>query len=596
MSEPTPSPFQSLPALFLHTCNTPGFTGWNHRVNGAWLHYSGDVLKQSLLHASLALRELGFIEGCGLGIIAPSSPRWILLDLAAQVCGGYTVPLFPNISSDNFSYQISDAPVHFLAVHDLNELDPLLRSKVCDFPKLLRMTADPSRSNPAGKDWDSLMALGESLANETSELWFRQRLESLAMDQVFSIIYTSGSTGVPKGVPLTHRNMLVQVEAICSFFPLDAHTDAALSILPVAHVFERMAVYYFLRSGIQVWFADDPKNAGVLLPEIRPSVLTVVPRILEKLYEKLAGAPAKTRGPKKWLLQWAIQVARSTDPLKPSWRRLLLEPLVYRKMREALGNRFKVIVSGSSALNPSVARFLLNIGLPVFEGYGLTECSPVVSACHPGCQQPGSVGPPLPHLEVRISEEGEVQVRGPSVFQGYHRRPDLNADICTADGFFRTGDKGILDPKGNLVLKGRLKEMHKTSTGKYVSPVPIELHLVRNPLIDAAQVFADNRKFPTALLFLGHAAAAQLLGKTGTEFDPARAITSRRVNARIAHHIKKMNRTLNEWERIGKWALVADEPSVENGLLTPTLKLRRQEVDNRYAPLIETLYPQADPM
>lgn len=587
-------PYNNLPALFWHTCERQEFKGWHYRDHHQWAHASAHELKTALLHTTLALKEMGFGPGQGLGIIAPSSPRWFLLDLAAQICGGYTVPLFPNISSENFRFQLQDAPVHILAIHDPEVIDPPLLGPISQFPQLIGLSH--SRSYPAQTTlWESLQETGRQQANDMGFAWFLNQISQLATDSVFSIIYTSGSTGQPKGVPLTHRNMLVQIEGICEMFPLQAGQDSALSVLPVAHVFERMAIYYFLRSGIEVWFADDPKNVGLYLPEIRPSVLTVVPRILERLYEKLCAAPNHTSGPKKWLLRFAIHKARFHDPSHKDWQMKLLEPLVYKKMRQALGNRFKLIVSGSSALNPAVGRFLLNAGFPIFEGYGLTECSPVVSACHPGHQKLGTVGPALPFLNLRISPEGEVQVKGESVFRGYHNRPDLQSDTFTPDGYFRTGDQGEFDSQGFLRLTGRLKELLKTSTGKYVRPVPIELELNRHPLIEAAQVFANNRKYVTTLLFLNLENAKVLLDRPYREFNPDRALQSNRIQLRIQNHIDRVNRKLSDWERIRKWKLVHAELNVEGGLLTPTLKLRRKEVEKRYIELIDSLYNGSEP-
>lgn len=579
----------SLPALFHSTCHSAVFSGWHFRKNDQWEHMDALELWRRVQCTSLGLRAWGFGVGQGLGIIAPSSPQWIILDIAAQICGGYTVPLFPNISSAHFQFQVQDAPVHWLAIDDLHLPDESLRAQVESFPRLITLAEQANL--PAGaRSWNALQAEGEKLLESEGDVWIDERMAAIDPHSVFSIIYTSGSTGTPKGVPLTHHSMLVQVQAIAHFFPLSPLDDSALSCLPVAHVFERMAIFYFLHSEIAVWFADDARHLGQYLPEVRPSVITVVPRILERLYEKLASAPSRARGPKKWLLQWAVRVARNTDPAKPCWRRRLLDPLVYRKMREALGNRFKVIVSGSSALNTTVSRFLLNAGFPVFEGYGLTECSPVVTACHPGHQKAGTVGPALAHLEVRLSSDNEVQVRGASVFHGYHNRPDLQADTFTDDGFFRTGDLGTLDADGYLKLTGRKKEMLKTSTGKYVRPVPIELELIRHPLIEQAQVIADNRKFVSALIFLEKENARLLLGKPNAQFDPTKATASRRIQARIAAHIRRVNRGLSEWERIRKWIIVADEPTIESGLLTPTLKLRRKEVEKHYNMQIDSLY------
>jgi long-chain acyl-CoA synthetase len=408
---------------------------------------------------------------------------------------------------------------------------------------------------------------------------------------VFSVIYTSGSTGMPKGVPLTQKNMMVHLRAIAQFFPLAPEDNhVCMSILPVAHVFERMAVLYFSGAGLPIYFADSPNNIGKYLPEIRPTVLTVVPRVLEKLYEKLVGAANQKKGPVKWLMKYAINKARKTDPNKVSLKGTIWDKLVYSKMRAALGDNFHLIMSGSSALNVSVNRFLRNIGLPLFEGYGMTECSPVISAEHHGHTRMGSVGKTINCITARISPEEEIQVKGESVFSGYLNRPDLNTEIFTEDGYFCTGDKGRIDEDGFVWITGRLKEMFKTSTGKYVSPVPIEQALCQRLIVEAAQVFAEGKKFTSAILFLNQEVVRAKLKKNEKDFVPEKALNSNRINLEIQKHIDSINRNLNEWEKIKKWKATFTVLSTENGLLTPTLKLRRRMVEKKFEHLVNEMY------
>jgi len=493
----------SLPILSLRAFRRPGFKGLFHRKHDEWICFDSENLQNSIYFLSLALREIGVGKGVGVGIIAPSSPQWLMIDIATQICGGYVVPLFSNISSEHFKFQIEEAHVKVLAIDSWEALSPEIYPLVNSMDALVHFSPLPdgvSHKNPFS--WNDFIEKGKKMDSEAEQQKYSERTENIAGDEIFSIIYTSGSTGTPKGVPLTQRNMALQLMAISEFFPVKQDYDICMSILPIAHVFERMVVYYFSCCGLPVYFADSPNNVGKYLPEIRPSIMTVVPRILEKLYEKLIDGANKKPWPIKWLVKYAINKAKNTDPSEKSLRNTIWDKVVYSKMRAALGDNFYLLVSGSSALSTPVNRFLRNIGLSLYEGYGLTETSPVISAECPGNKKMGSVGKPLHTLNVRISPEGEIQVKGPSVFGGYFNRPDLNHEVFTDDDFFRTGDKGYIDEDGYIWITGRLKEMFKTSTGKYVSPIPIEQSLCQRAFIEAAQVFAEGKKFTSALLFL----------------------------------------------------------------------------------------------
>jgi long-chain acyl-CoA synthetase len=584
---------KSIPALSMQAFRNPGFKGFYHREEDEWVRYDAENLQNSIYYLSLALREIGVEKGVGVGIIAPSSPKWAIVDQATQISGGYSVPMFSNISSEHFEFQAKDAQVKVLVIDSFDALSPQISQTISTIETLIYFTpfSHKEKKHKNAFFLSDFLEKGKKLDSEAERLKYEERIKSIASEEIFSIIYTSGSTGTPKGVPLTQGNMIVHLKSIGEFFPFSNPTENAhMSILPIAHVFERMALYYFSCIGMPIYFADNPQNVGKYLPEIRPSVLTVVPRVLEKLYEKLISAANQKPVPLRWLVKYAINKAKNTDPEKVSLKGTIWDKLVYSKFRQALGDNFTLVVSGASALNVSVNRFLRNIGLPIYEGYGMTECSPVISAEHPGSVKMGSVGRHLSCIDVRISPEDEIQVKGPSVFKGYHNRPDLNSEIFTDDGYFRTGDKGRIDGDGYIWITGRLKEMFKTSTGKYVSPIPIEQALCQRSFVEAAQVFAEQKKFTSAILFLNPEVVRTRLRRSEGEFSPEKALKSAKLNADLQKHVDAVNKHLNEWEKVKKWKAVFATLSTENGLLTPTLKLRRRVVERVFANEINEMY------
>jgi long-chain acyl-CoA synthetase len=590
-----PLQYTSLAHAFFANCDRENFAGWFHRTPNGWEHFSGTRLRQETQCLALAFRARGLTAGKSIGIVVNSCPEWIMADVATQLNQARVVPLFPNISAENFKYQCDDASVQVLLLNKLSDLSPAIGALMPNFKAVICLDRN-SELPPNGVYWDDLVKEGVELSRQPeSSLWLNQQMHSLNPDDVFSIIYTSGSTGVPKGVELTHRNMLSQIQVIKrDFLRLNVSTDVCLVVLPVAHAFERMSVYFYTLSGTKVYFADSPRHTAEIIREISPTVMTVVPRILERLYESMTAASEKICGIQKLVFEHAIALAKRRNPLE---RRGVLckiyDKLVYSKMREAMGGRFRLVISGGGALNKTICRFLLNVGFDVCEGYGLTECSPVVSVNRPGSARPGSVGQPLTHLQVKIGDHSEVLVKGDSVFKGYRNRPDLNAEIFTEDGFFRTGDQGYFDRDGFLYLTGRLKELLKTSTGKYVSPNPIELELGRHLLIEQALVVANDRKFASALIFLNPVNAKRFLKRTGNDFNLEKALKSRRIRESISRHVERVNSKLNHWEQIRRWTLIGDELTVESGLLTPTLKIRRSVAEARFAEEIEKMYEEA---
>lgn len=583
--------YPSLVSMFFATCSRNDFGGWYKRVDGEWLHYSRDFLRDSAIYLSIALNNRGLHPHDSVSIIAPSSPEWFIADIATQINHAQVAPLFPNISSENFKFQCDDSGAQILFVNTVEELDAPLHEFLGRF-KLVICIDKKSTLPENGIYWNNLIDEGKELAESNRYYsWVDDQIQSIRPDDLFSIIYTSGSLGSPKGVDLSQRNMLAQIQNLVELFPLDSQEDACLTILPVAHILERMAVYFYMLNGVRIYFGDTPKNVATMLTEVHPTVMIVVPRILERLYESMTIIGDKAKGPKRMVIQSAIKLAKISEPgKKRTLMQRVYDRLVYRRMRDALGGKFKLIVSGSCALNKSILRFLLNIGLPVYEGYGMTECSPVVSANCPKVSKAGTIGKPLSQLEVKIGDNSEIWVKGDSVFVGYHNDPVTNKRVFTEDGFFKTGDQGFFDSEDFLNFTGRIKELLKTSTGKYVCPSPIELEISRHPVIEQALVIANNRKFASAVVWLNPEGARRLLKFQKEEFSVEKALQSARVHEAINRHIARINKKLNHWEQIRKWTLIGDELTVESGLLTPTLKIRRKVAEEVYSQQIEAMY------
>jgi len=557
------------------------------RENNAWSEFTPPQILADIKSLAYALRELGVGPAFGVGIIAPSCPQWFIADLAIQTCQGWTVPLFPNLALATFRFECEDSNANILIVKNIPLLDQGLQADLENFKHVIAIENSGASENTLL--WNDLLQRGQILCDIDGGVWFSAQVAKIKSNDVATIIYTSGSTGVPKGVEITHRNLLFHCQSAAILYPQIPGVSRFLSVLPVAHVFERMAIYFIISTSCSVYFADDPKNVGVCLNEVHPTIMSMVPRILERVYEKLMNAPAQVHGLRRLLLKFALRYANTHNPSKKhSHLQPIYDRLVYARFRENLGNSLEQVICGSSALNPRVQRFLQNIGLNAYEGYGLTECAPVLAAGCITCNRFGSVGPAFPGVELRIAENGEVQAKTPGLMKGYHNRPEETASCFTQDGWFRTGDRGRIDTDGFLTLTGRIKEMFKTSTGKYVSPAPIEEALCRHPLLEYAVVIAENRKFPMALLFLNHAAAETYLQKQA--YDPNRALQSRHIRQRIERQVRRVNQKLNEWEKIRKWVLLIDTPTTESGLLTPTMKIRRHAIDEQYHDLIQKTY------
>ena len=560
------------------------------KINGQWVkHSSQDVLNQAN-KVSLGLMALGIRKGDKVAIISPNRPEWNFIDFGIQQLGAVSVPMYPTITEEDYRYIFSDAEVKLVFVADEN-----LYSRVQSAIKNLTGIQEVYTFNrvAGAKHWTEIRDLTNNGHEEQLGL-YRAEVDP---EDLLTLIYTSGTTGNPKGVMLTHRNLMSNVEASVPNVPVD-HTGRALSFLPMCHIYERMCIYLYMRSGISVYYAESMDTIGENLKEVKPHVFTTVPRLLEKVYDKIVNKGYELTGVKKKLFFWALNLGLKYDPNldQGPWYNAQLKlanNLIFNKWREALGGNIKLISSGAAALQPRLTRVFWAAGIPVVEGYGLTETSPVVSTSRiePENIRVGCVGKIIDGVEVKIADDGEILVKGPNVMKGYYNKPQLTAEVMDEEGWFHTGDIGELVEGQFLKITDRKKEMFKTSGGKYIAPQLIENKLKESALIEQAMVVGDGQKFPSVLLVpsfsaLQEWAKAQELTYT-SDVD---MITKAEVLNKFQKELDSFNEQFAQYERVKKFALLPVLWGIEGGEMTPTLKLKRKNIHAKYKDHIDRMY------
>jgi long-chain acyl-CoA synthetase len=578
-------PFSTLPGLLLYASQAyRNPAALLFKNGGRWCPIGSEEMAESVRQAGEQLIALGLRPGDRVGIASDSSPFWLMADLAALGAGAVTVPLFPNAAPDVVRHQILDSGMRFLFVEN-EELREAFSPFTGSVQHVLVLSSRRLQKL-APSDW----AAGEG----TVELGaWDQRVAALKPGNTATLIYTSGSTGLPKGVELTHDNIVSQVQAARDCFPLDAGKDRALSFLPLSHIFERMVAYYYLASGVSLAFAEDSKQAGFNLREVRPTVMTVVPRFLEKVHARVLELADSAGGIAHTLAVAAMKRATEKEEGAPrTWKDAVYERLVFRKIRAQMGGRLRFLISGSAALDPRLAKFFGNLGVPVYEGYGLTESSPVLTANFPGSSRMGTVGRPFPGVELRIAPDGEILARGPNIMKGYYGQPEATAETIDAEGWLRTGDLGSFDGDGFLRVTGRKKELFKTANGKYVAPLPIEQALAAHKLIESALVVAEGRRFVSAVIFPDFEALIQLKKEIVIPEAGGSMLNSGTIQARFRDAVNAVNHGLNAWEQIRRFYVAEAPPTIEGGEMTPTLKLRRHAIEAKYRRKIEAMYEE----
>ncbi|MBU2650655.1 MAG: long-chain fatty acid--CoA ligase [Bacteroidetes bacterium] len=560
------------------------------KEDGVWIKYSIDQYIEAAENISYGFLKLGVQKGDKIATISNNRPEWNFLDMGIAQTGAIHVPIYPTISEADYKYILNHAEVKYVFVAG-QELLRKIEHILPEVPSLKGLYT--FRHIDTVKHLKDLIDLGK--ANPVPEK-LQEIRDSIKPDDITTLIYTSGTTGVPKGVMLTHANLLSNVEGVYRIFPLD-ETCIGLSYLPLCHVYERMNIYTYQYLGVSIYYAENMGTIGDNIREISPHILTTVPRLLEKVYDKILAKGRKLKGVKRNIFFWAVNLANAYE-LKgksPFYRMQLAiaDKLVFSKWREALGNRMRVIVSGGAALQPRLARIYTAAGIPVLEGYGLTETSPVIAVNNfdPGGQKFGTVGPPLHNVQVKIGDDGEILAKGPNVMVGYYKEPELTKEVLTPDGWFHTGDMGMIDEDGHLKITGRKKEIFKTSLGKYISPQLLENRFKESPFIDAAMVVGEHQKYAAALIVPDFVYLRSWCGVKGIPYTSDEdMITHKEIKDRIKKEIDHYNSFFGTTEKVMSHDILGKEWSVENGELTASLKLRRNFIHEKYKENIERLF------
>lgn len=525
-----------------------------------------------------SFQSRGVKAGDSVAIISESSPFWLVVDYALQSLGAVSVPIFANISSENLSFELEDAEIEYVYIASQQKYDQIALH--LESMKLV-LVKDINAKGKNVEEWESFLGSGTTYNKP-----------DISPDDLATIIYTSGSTGVPKGVELSHKNLITQITDTHNCFQMGDGAKA-LSFLPLAHIFERMVMSYYLSSGISIYFVDDVKHVADLLKEVKPTVMTVVPRLLDKIYTKMHENARAAKGIKWLIAAAAFYRANHKDPNsdKQTFIDKIFAKLVYSKLVDALGGELKHLISGGAPLSMPVYRFFHNIGIPLYQGYGLTETSPVISVNAPGANKIGTCGKTFKHVEVKLDKDSELLMRGESMMLGYHKQPLKTKETIDDEGWLHTGDLAQIDEEGYITILSRKKELFKTSTGKYVSAIAIEQKVTANKWIDYAVIIANGRPFVSALIFMDEIlleAFAERKKLSALSFDEL--VQHRRVQAIVLNIIKKVNSKLNHWEQIQKFYIVREKVSIESGVLTPSMKVSRQKVEEIYRNEIENFY------
>lgn len=559
------------------------------KINGEWVKYDIKTIRETVDNISYGLMKLGVKKGDKIANISPNRPEWNMLDFAILQIGAIHVPVYPTISESDYKYILKESDAKYVIISG-NEIWRKIGHILPDIDNVLGVYSFNELEGQ--KNFSELIELGKANKNEQA---LKQLKESVAPEDVATIIYTSGTTGNPKGVMLSHKNILSNVDAVYTIFPVDQYCKA-VSYLPLCHVYERTNIYVLMYLGVSIYYAENMGTIAANIQEIKPHVLTTVPRLLEKVYDKILAKGRKLTGIKHQLFFWAVRLGEKYeyDISNPFYLAQLkiADKLIFSKWRDALGGNMRAIISGGAAIQPRLARVFNAAGLPTLEGYGMTESSPViaVNTFAKGQRKIGTVGPPLENLEVKISNEGEILVKGPNIMIGYYKQPELTKEVLE-DGWLHTGDKGIIDKDGMLKITGRLKEIFKTSMGKYISPALIENKFKESPFIDQIMVVGENQKFAAALIVPDFEYLKQWSKIHDINFESNKQIIKEiKFRERLKKEIAQYNKHFGNYEKIKKFELIDHEWSIETGEITANLKLKRRYIHNKYRDTINSLF------
>ena len=568
----------------------PQETMFSSKIDGKWISLSTKDFIDKANQVSRGLIALGIAPGDKVGLVSSNRVEWNIMDIGIQQIGAIGVPIYPNISTKDYKYIFSDAGIK-LCVTGTEELYDKINSIKSDLPVLEKLYCfDKTDNKPF---WEEII----DKANEIDQSEVEKRKEVIKNEELATMIYTSGTTGNPKGVMLSHNNILSNVVGCLPRIPVD-HTSKSLTFLPVCHVYERMLHYLYIKIGCSIYFAESLETIGDNIREVHPQIFTAVPRLIEKVYEKIMAKGDELTGIKRKLFFWAVALGEDFElEGKSGWYKFKLgiaRKLIFSKWKEALGGNVKAIASGAAALQPRLARVFMAAEIPILEGYGLTETSPVVSVnCLKNGVKFGTVGTTIENVEVKIADDGEILVKGPNVMMGYYNQPEKTKEVLEDDGWFHTGDIGEMVDDKFLKITDRKKEIFKTSGGKYIIPQAMENKFKESRFIEQIMVIGEGEKHPAALIVPQYEFLREWSKKKELKLENAsneELINNEAVKARIQKEINRYNKEFGSYEQIKKFELLANEMGVETGELTPTLKLKRKIIMEIHKDKVKKIY------
>ena len=593
----------TLVEMFLHAArdhNKPD--ALNYKQEGTWHSISSDEMIERARNIALGLYSLGVRHGERVALLSQNCPEWTLADAGALFAGAVDVPIYTTQTPSQVCYILKDSGARVLFIQDraaLNRVRDAISG--CSELEHIIFFEDEEIKEQRELVLNEVEARGARLMTD-EPLLINELERSAGPDDLATIIYTSGTTGEPKGVMLTHSNLvsnLIDSSGHLSF----GEQDIALSVLPLSHVLERLAMYMYIHHGMSVYYAESLEKVGENLREVRPTVFVGVPRLFEKIYQRIKERAAAEGKMKAMILAWAVStgklharlaLSRQKIPRLLAFKYKLATRLVFNKWRAGLGGRVRLFVSGGAALSEEIGYIFEGVGLPILQGYGLTETSPVITAATLEDNRIGTVGQPIRNVEVRIAPDGEIETRGPNVMRGYYNKPAETRAVFTDDGWFKTGDIGTLDADGFLRITDRKKELFKTSGGKYIAPQPIEQLIKGSRFVNQVVLVGNERKFPAALIvpdweqLQSYAALKGLEARTHADF-----VKHPRIIDLFQRQVDALTKDLAQFEKVKRIALLERELTIEGGELTPTLKVKRRVVDEKYRDVIDRMYAEA---
>nr|WP_121270720.1 long-chain fatty acid--CoA ligase [Pedobacter schmidteae] len=559
------------------------------KVKGNWVKYSTQKFCDTVDLLSKGLISTGIGKASRVAVMSHNRPEWNISDFAIMQIGAYQIPLYPTLAEHDIKFILENAEVTIVFAADetiykkLDAVNQQLKSpvKIYTFDEV-----------PGAENWNVLLKAGES----QEQVNLQDYRNGVTAEDILTLIYTSGTTGTPKGVMLTHNNLVKNFENSAVLLP--EGIGKGLSFLPLSHIFERMVVYLYMYTGVGVYYAESMDTIVADIQFVKPNVFSTVPRLLEKVYEKIMEKGKALAGIKRGIFFWSVALAEKYE-MKTNWfynfKLNIARKLVFKKWQEALGGNIIVIISGGAALNPRLARIFWAAGMPVFEGYGLTETSPVITVNHFENAMFGTVGPAIAGMEIKIAEDGEVLARGHAIMKGYYMRDDQTAETIDADGWFHTGDIGEIVGGKYLKITDRKKEIFKTAGGKYVAPQTIENKFKETPLVEQVMVLGENRKFPAALIVPNFVALKAWATKKGINYTSDEEMAkNEQVITKFNQIVELTGKDFGKWEQVKRFALLPKAWSIDGGELTPKLSLKRKIILEKNAAIIDKIYADAE--